>query len=166
MSNPGVKIIRVGKGRVGLSGLEDAFKEVRNQAPGSDEKTAEMLLKRIRKENYITSVSEEQYKKALLREYRKYFGEPVEEETFEGLNIRILGPGCPNCERLEKTVQEALLELNMDAELDHVRDPQEIAEAGVFGTPALLINGKVISVGRMPAKGKIKTWINEAVSSM
>ena len=146
---------------MGLMGLEDAFEEVRSQIPDSDEKTAELLLERVRKKNYIASGVEEEYKRTLLREYKKYFGEPVEEEQYEGLRIQILGLGCPICERLERAVQEVLVELNLEAALDHIRDPQEIAETGVIGTPALIINGKVRAVGKATPKNQVKVWIQE-----
>ncbi len=157
---PGVKIIRVGKIQVGLVGLEEAFKKVRRASPGSDKKTADMLLSEIKQNNYVSPASEEGYRKALLRDYKKYFGEPVEiEETSEGLTIRILGPGCPACDRMEKTVREVLVELALEADLEHIDDSSEIEKAGIIGTPALLVNGKVKSIGKIPSRNKIKEWL-------
>ena len=157
---PGVKIIRVGKIQVGLVGLEEAFKKVRRVSSGNDRKTADMLLSEIKQNNYVSPASEAEYRKALLREYKKYFGEPVEmEETSGGLTIRILGPGCPACDRLEKTVREVLIELSLEADLEHIENLSEIEKAGIIGTPALVINGEVKSIGRVPPRNKIREWL-------
>jgi hypothetical protein len=61
-------------------------------------------------------------------------------EEREGPVIKILGPGCPNCHRLEQLVLEVLSELRLAVEVEHVRDLGQIAAHGVFGTPALIIN--------------------------
>ncbi len=57
---------------------------------------------------------------------------------------------------------EVMAEMNLSADFDHVTDIKEIARYGVMGTPALIINGKVQSVGRVPPQRKIKQWLEEA----
>ena len=56
---------------------------------------------------------------------------------------------------------EVLAEMSLSADMQHVRDVKEIAQYGVMGTPALVINGKVMSVGTVPNKAKIKEWLSE-----
>jgi len=56
-----------------------------------------------------------------------------------------------------------MAETNLSADLDHVTDIKEIGRYGIMGNPALIINGKVMSVGRVPPKGKIKEWLSEFV---
>jgi hypothetical protein len=56
-----------------------------------------------------------------------------------------------------------LSELDLPADLDHVRDVVEIGSYGVMGTPALLINGEVMCVGRVPPKIKIREWLENEV---
>ncbi|MBC2693760.1 MAG: thioredoxin family protein [Desulfobacteraceae bacterium] len=58
---------------------------------------------------------------------------------------------------------ELLSEMNLLADMEHVTDVKEIGKYGVMGTPALVINGKVMSVGKVPAKEKIKEWLSELV---
>jgi len=58
---------------------------------------------------------------------------------------------------------EVLAEMSLSADLEHVRDIKEIGRYGVMGTPALVINGKVVCVGTVPAKEKIKEWLSEFV---
>ena len=63
--------------------------------------------------------------------------------------IKILGSGCSKCNALEAGTMEALKALNMNVEVDHVTDFAQIASYGVMSTPALVVNGKVVSYGKV-----------------
>jgi small redox-active disulfide protein 2 len=67
------------------------------------------------------------------------------------MNIKVLGSGCPNCIRLEKNVQEALKQLGKEAVVEKVTDFKDIMAYGVMSTPALVVDGKVLFSGRVPA---------------
>ncbi len=149
---------------MGITGLKDAIEEVRALEWQSDAEISQTLLEKLKPKNYIPGPAQEEYKKAFLREYKKALGEKVIEER-TGLNIKILGPGCPSCERLEHTVMEVLVELGLPAEVEHVRDLKEITALGVFGTPALLINDEVKAVGNLPPREALKKWLQEAALS-
>ena len=88
------------------------------------------------------------------------------EKARTGLSIKILGPGCPNCEQLEQTVMAVLGELGLPAEVEHVRDMKEITALGVFGTPALLVNYDVKAVGELPSREALKKWLLEAAAGL
>jgi len=75
------------------------------------------------------------------------------------MEIKILGPGCTRCEATEKVVKEAVAETGVQASVEKVTDLLKIAEYGVFGTPAVVVNGQVKSVGKIPKKDDVKTWI-------
>ncbi|NVM56735.1 MAG: thioredoxin family protein [Desulfobacterales bacterium] len=75
------------------------------------------------------------------------------------MEIKVLGPGCPNCERLEHEVYKILGELNLGADVEHVRDLKEIASYGFVATPGLVINGKLVSTGKVPSKTQIIKWL-------
>ena len=77
------------------------------------------------------------------------------------MEIKVLGPGCPKCQATEKIVKEVVAESGIDAQVDKVIDVMEIAKYGVFGTPAVVIDGEVKSVGKIPNKDEIKTWIGK-----
>jgi small redox-active disulfide protein 2 len=77
------------------------------------------------------------------------------------MDIKILGPGCPKCKQAERVVKEVVAETGVDAQVEKVSNLMEIAGYGVFGTPAVVVNGKVKSVGNIPKKDEIKTWIME-----
>jgi len=75
------------------------------------------------------------------------------------MKIEILGMGCARCNTLEGQVREALKELKIEAEVEKVADLDKISHYGVLMTPGLVINGKVFSSGKIPAKDRIKNWI-------
>jgi len=153
--------------QTGVIGLEYNIQNIVEWAKGKTEaEITSELLKRVEKRNYIPSTIKEAYGKALFREYRKFIGEEVEEETVAGLQAVILGPGCPECSSLESRVRDVMAEMNLAGDLQHVTDIKEIGRYGVMGTPALVINGKVVSVGSVPEKKKIQQWLTEAMEKM
>jgi small redox-active disulfide protein 2 len=79
------------------------------------------------------------------------------------MEIKVLGPGCPKCQQTEKIVKEVVSEADVDAEIGHVTDVMEIAGYGVFGTPAVVVDGEVKSVGKIPKKEEVKAWISNKV---
>ncbi len=76
------------------------------------------------------------------------------------MEIKVLGPGCPKCEQTEKHVREAIQEAGVDASVVKVKDVMEIARHGVFMTPAVVVDGEVKVVGKVPSKDEIKRWIS------
>lgn len=77
------------------------------------------------------------------------------------MEIKVLGPGCKRCESTRKIVEEAVAESGVSAEIIKVTDTLEIAKHGVFGTPAIVVDGEVKSVGKIPTKDEIKNWIQQ-----
>ena len=75
------------------------------------------------------------------------------------MEIKILGSGCSKCQNTENNVKEALAESGLDVKVDKVTDVMEIAKYGVFLTPAVVIDGKVKSVGKIPDTEEIKAWL-------
>ena len=75
------------------------------------------------------------------------------------MEIKVLGPGCLKCETTKKNVEEAVTEAGLDTIVTKVTDAMEIAKHGVFGTPAVVVDGEVKSVGKIPTKDEIKSWL-------
>ena len=75
--------------------------------------------------------------------------EKAETAKSEGASVKILGSGCAKCNQLEAATREALTQLGMDSTIDHVTDFTQIAAYGVMTTPALVIDGKVVSYGKV-----------------
>ena len=78
------------------------------------------------------------------------------------MEIKILGGGCPKCERLEKWARAAAADLGIAATFTKVKEIDEIMAYDVMSTPALVINEEVKSAGRIPRKEEIAEWIREA----
>jgi small redox-active disulfide protein 2 len=149
--------------QVGMFGLERIFEKLRDHPPEDEEELGRLLIKEASAENYISPVAEASYARALVREFKRHRGEEVPDEEPVGLEIIVLGPGCPLCERLHEEVQAYLTEADVDASLEHIKDAKEIARFGMVGTPGLVINRKLKSVGRVPRRAEIEKWIRAAL---
>jgi len=77
------------------------------------------------------------------------------------LHVQIIGKGCPNCEKLEQLCNEVIKEENLEAQVDKVTDVNEFADYGVMMTPGLVVNGKVLSQGKIPVKHTLSKWLKD-----
>ncbi|MDZ7761649.1 MAG: thioredoxin family protein [Desulfovermiculus sp.] len=75
------------------------------------------------------------------------------------MDVKVLGPGCPKCQETEKLVKDALQESGVEANVEKVTGTMDIAKYGVFGTPAVVVDGEVKVVGKVPSKEDIKGWL-------
>ena len=93
----------------------------------------------------------------------KLFGkkESAQKETGNEV-VKVLGGGCASCHALEASAKAALAELGLPQEVGHITDFGEIAACGVMHTPALMVDGKVVSSGRVLSKDEAKTLIEKA----
>ncbi|NMB60446.1 MAG: thioredoxin family protein [Chloroflexi bacterium] len=77
------------------------------------------------------------------------------------LNIKVLGSGYANCKKLEALVVEVVDSLGISADIEKVTDMAGITSYAIMSTPGLVVNEKVVSAGRIPAKSEIEKWIKE-----
>ena len=75
------------------------------------------------------------------------------------MKITVYGPGCANCQNLEKNTKQAVKEIGLDAEITQIQEIDQILEAGIIATPGLAIDGEIKSMGRVPSVEEIKKWI-------
>ncbi|MFZ5759626.1 MAG: thioredoxin family protein [Thermodesulfobacteriota bacterium] len=75
------------------------------------------------------------------------------------MEIKVCGPGCAKCHEAERIVREALDEAGIEIRVEKVTDFNEIAKLGVFSTPAVVIDGQVKCVGKVPNKKDVLSWI-------
>ena len=146
---------------MGIVGLQEAVEEAAQREFSSDEEIADHLLQVLKKKNYVPPKSEADHARAFLREYKKFKGEPFEMEKPQGLEVKILGPGCPNCEKLEQMVYKVMADSNIAGDVEHVRDMAEIANYGIVLTPALVINGEIKVSGRLPRESQMRQWLKQ-----
>lgn len=163
MAEEKIKQILINGRMVGITGWEEARQKVADMSNAKNEEDLKKaLLSAMSGKNYIPAAALDDYGRALLREFKKEQGLPVEEEPPAGLRIAVLGAGCARCGQLENDVRELLSEMKIAADLQHITDAKQIAAYGVMGAPALVINNKVVSVGEVPPKSKIRQWLIEA----
>jgi small redox-active disulfide protein 2 len=79
------------------------------------------------------------------------------------LSIKVLGPGCSNCVKVAELAQRAVKTLGVEAQIEKVTAPLEIANYRILATPGLVINEKVVCAGRIPAPAEVTTWITNAL---
>lgn len=157
--------VSVGDRSIGIVGLKKVMANLAATAAAkTDGEYRELLFKGIAGQNYIPPKMAEEYKDALLRAFKVFTGEDVETAP-GGVRIQVLGPGCHNCDRMEQDVREVLAELKIPGDLSHVTDPAEIAKYGLMGVPALVINGRVVCVGTLPDRNRIKQWLLDLKAS-
>ena len=160
-----IKQISVAGRLTGIVGLDDAIRQAVNALPeGADDSTiAKEILRLIAAKNYIPDKLLPAYRDAVLREFKKYLGQEIEEDNTDALRVVILGPGCYNCTSLEAAVRNVMSEMNLAGDICHITDVKEIAGYGVMGLPALIINRKLVSTGIVPDKKKIQQWLKDAL---
>mgnify|MGYP000307964917 CR=1 FL=1 len=78
------------------------------------------------------------------------------------VDITVLGPGCTNCIRLENICRETVEKEGIEASIQKVTDSDKFADYGIFLTPGLIINGKVVLSGKMPTQATLENWIRVA----
>ncbi len=78
------------------------------------------------------------------------------------LTLKVFGPGCANCRKLEEIATRALAQAGIEGQVLKVTDATAIVDAGVLRTPGLSIDGKLVSTGRIPAPESVLQWIREA----
>ena len=147
---------------VGIQDLKAVIMEISEEyKEKSNAEITEELLKRLSGKNYIPASAIEKYGKAFLKEFNRYTGKAAEQEENNDIKIKVLGPGCPQCDQLEMELFSIMSEEGIIADLEHIRDIKEIGRYGVMGTPALVINEKVKSVGSVPPRYKIIEWLKK-----
>ncbi len=80
------------------------------------------------------------------------------------LTIKVLGPGCQNCQKVEQIAKKVVTTLSVDAAVHKVTDMKEIMRYSILATPGLVVNEKVVCAGRIPSEAEVTTWITNALA--
>jgi small redox-active disulfide protein 2 len=81
------------------------------------------------------------------------------------LTIKVLGPGCANCQKVEAAAKKAVVSMGVKAEIVKVTDYPSIMAYNVLSTPGLVINEKLVSAGRIPQESEVMTWVANALEA-
>ncbi len=158
------RTVKIGNSSIGLVGIEGALDQLKKEASTdsylSPVQAAVRLLDSVKKRNYVPPSAEARYLEALARLWEIEIGSS-QDDNADDLRIRILGPGCVSCNRLEEMVLSVLSERGIAADIEHVRDLDEIWRYGVIQTPALVVGRKILCSGRMPNRAQVEAWFRE-----
>jgi len=157
------RTLRIGKITVGLIGLDVALSRILARAEQDEDEAVAELLAEVGKYNYIPDSAVANYREALRGEYLRQRG--GQRASGQHLSIRILGPGCVSCNRLNTLIFDILQEMGIAADIEQIHDLDEIWRHGVTRTPALIINGEVKSSGKMPSRSEVEEWLRRATPS-
>ncbi len=152
---------------IGIIGLDGVLNDVKSRiAEGmAIEDAANFALSRIEERNYIPLTKKDAYLKAVIKLLGGNTGDTEDSRTSPlNLIIRILGPGCVSCNRLEEVVMQVLQQKNIVADIFHVRELDEIWRYGVISTPTLVVNERVKCTGRLPSQAEVEKWILEEIT--
>lgn len=81
------------------------------------------------------------------------------------LTIKILGPGCLNCRKVEEVARHAVLDLSLEAKFEKVADYAAIMHYPILATPGLVINEEVVCAGRIPSHAEVSEWLRKAAGA-
>lgn len=79
------------------------------------------------------------------------------------LDIKVLGPGCDNCKKVEAVARQAVASFGVDAQFEKVTDRAEYPKYGLLYTPGLVINNKLVCAGRIPTEPEVMQWVADAM---
>lgn len=82
------------------------------------------------------------------------------------LRIKVLGPGCPNCKKVESVTRMAVEQMDVQAEIEKITDYNRIMSYDILSTPGLVINDKVVCSGRIPTPAEVSTWLADAAQAV
>jgi hypothetical protein len=115
----------------------------------------------VGRDNYIADSVRDDYSKALLREYKRFRGIEVPEES-TAMEIKVFGmSGCQRCSSLSADILDVLAELEIVADFEHVTDLDRFAELGPVAPPVVTRNGRIVSSGRTLNKAQIRGLLRE-----
>jgi len=81
------------------------------------------------------------------------------------MDVKVLGSGCARCSSTKKRIAEVATELGVEVNIEPVTDLMEITRYDVMSTPGVVIDGEVVSSGKVPSKSEVKAWIEERYRS-
>jgi len=148
--------------KVGLVGLKQALEKVSSEDHVGDAELGARLVELVAANNYIAEAVRDDYSEALLREYKRFKGMDIPEETCV-MEIKVFGmSGCQRCSSLSEEILDVLAKLGIIADFEHVTDLDRFAELGPVAPPVVTRNGKIVSSGRTLNKAQITDILREA----
>jgi small redox-active disulfide protein 2 len=77
------------------------------------------------------------------------------------MEIKVLGPGCARCEVTKKLISDVAEEMGIEVRVEAVKDLMKITEYDILSTPGIVIDGEVVSSGKVPSRDEVRAWVRE-----
>lgn len=159
-----VKIDIMGK-QIGIVDLEDIFKEVKASGLMDLEQIKDLILAKVKVNNYVPHSQEKSYREDLYEEYQVFIGELRERSgKNSAIAVRLYGASCYSCEKLNEMVMETLSKAGTMVDYQYITDMKEVAQAGIISTPVLTVSGAVVIKGQVPAASQLEQVLIQAIS--
>ncbi len=155
--------------KIGIVGLNAAFSTVLSNSEPVENMSVKELARKIfnliETKNYIPSGYKDDYILAISDALNGLVNKDAREKYVDNrqkiLEIKIFGKDCMTCSNLEQTVRDVLEQFKIACDINVITDYDEIWRHGVFSVPAIMINGRLMSSGRLPSRAMIEKWISE-----
>jgi len=149
---------------VGIVDLEDIFAQVREATPQDTEQVKDLILDKVKVKNYIPARMEPLYREELYEEYLVFTGAlPARRTGSSAVEVRLYGAGCSRCEKIDAVVKQILSRHGLRVDYQYLTDLKEIARAGIFATPALVVAGDMVVSGRVPSEKDLEDFLLKAI---
>ncbi len=80
--------------------------------------------------------------------------------------VKVLGPGCRNCQKLEQVAKDAVAKLGVEASVEKVTDYADIMQYNILATPGLVVNEQLVAAGRVPSEVEVMAWLQKAQTAV
>ena len=161
-----VSRVVIGGNTVGIVGLEEIFQEVKASGQKDSELLKGVIMDKVKVKNYIPLQLEPTYREDLFEEFLVYTGElPGRRQASSVMEIRLYGSSCSRCEQLDAMVKDILSRQGLRVDYQYITDMRETALAGIITTPALVVAGKVVLSGQVPAEKHLESIFLKAIDA-
>lgn len=161
-----VSTVVIAGSRVGIVGLEDVFAQVSAATPQDAEQVKDLILDKVRVTNYVPARMENLYREELYEAYLVFTGAlPARRPGSSAVEVRLYGAGCSRCEKIDAAVKQILSRHSLRVDYLYLTDLNEIARAGIFATPALMVGTNAVVSATVPSEKELEALLLKAVET-
>ncbi len=160
-----VSRVTIGGNTVGIIGLEEIFQQAKAAGLQDAGQLKDFILGKVKVNNYIPSRLEPTYREDLFEEFLVFTGElPSRSRANQAMEVRLYGASCSRCEHLDTMVKQILSRRGLKVDYQYITDISEMSRAGIMGSPALAVGGKVVLSGQVPTEKHLEGIILKALN--
>lgn len=159
-----VSRVVIGGNTVGIVDVEEVFKEAEASGHKDSELMKDFIMDKVKAKNYIPFQLEPTYREDLFEEFLVFTGESSgRRQTGSVIEIRLYGASCSRCEHLDSMIKHILSRQGLRVDYQYITDTRDISLAGIILTPALVVAGKLVLSGQVPAENHLESMVMKAL---